>query len=138
MQPEMAKGLARGNRRREDLELNLWLWCAPNTDEAEAIEDARATVAFYASAEQYESFFAAHGFRDEARRAQEVGRQRDILTHPGVVSDEMVRAFVLCGKPDSIRDRIRIVSSVSAYCPASGPPRCTARRAACSASSRRS
>ncbi|MBW2233544.1 MAG: LLM class flavin-dependent oxidoreductase, partial [Deltaproteobacteria bacterium] len=50
--------------------------------------------------------FAAHGFRDEARRAQEAGRQRDVLTRPNLVSNEMVRAFVLCGKPDSIRERI--------------------------------
>ncbi|MCP4006421.1 MAG: LLM class flavin-dependent oxidoreductase [bacterium] len=106
IQPELAKGLARGGRKREDVELNLWFWCAPNPDEAEAIEDARTTVSFYASFEQYESFFAAHGFRDEARRAQEAARQRNVFTHPDLVSDEMVRTFVLCGKPDSIRDRI--------------------------------
>ena len=65
IQPEIAKGLERGGRRREDIELNLWFWCTPNADEAEAIEDARTTVGFYASFEQYESFFAAHGFRDD-------------------------------------------------------------------------
>ena len=84
----------------------MWFWCTPNTDEAESIEDARTTVAFYASFEQYESFFAAHGFRDEARRAQAVGRERDIFTRPDLVSDEMVRTFVLCGKPESVRERI--------------------------------
>lgn len=106
IEPEIAKGLARGGRKREDVELNLWFWCAPNTDEAEAIEDARTTVAFYASFEQYESFFAAHGFRDEARRAQAVGRERGIMTRGDLVSDDMVRAFVLCGKPESIREKI--------------------------------
>jgi probable F420-dependent oxidoreductase len=106
VQPEIARGLERGGRTRDDVELNLWFWCTPNVDEAESIEDARTTVAFYASFEQYESFFAAHGFRDEARHAQAVGRERDILTRPEVVSDEMVRAFVLCGKPESIRGRI--------------------------------
>ncbi|MCP5066544.1 MAG: LLM class flavin-dependent oxidoreductase [bacterium] len=106
IQPEIAKGLARNGRTRDDVELNLWFWCAPNTDEAEAIEDARTTVGFYASFEQYESFFAAHGFRDEARQAQEAGRQRDVFTRPDLVSDDMVRTFVLCGKPDSIRERI--------------------------------
>ncbi|MBW2314110.1 MAG: LLM class flavin-dependent oxidoreductase [Deltaproteobacteria bacterium] len=106
IQPQIAKGLARGGRKREDIELNLWFWCAPNPDEAEAIEDARTTVGFYASFEQYESFFAAHGFRDEARRAQEAGRQREVFTRRDLVSDEMVRTFVLCGKPESIRKRI--------------------------------
>jgi len=106
IQPEIAKGLKRGGRSREDIELNLWFWCAPNTDEAEAIEDSRTTVGFYASFEQYESFFAAHGFRDEARRAQAIGRERDIFTRRDLVPDEMVRAFVLCGKPESIREQI--------------------------------
>ena len=34
MQPDLAKGLARGGRKREDIDLNLWLWCAPGVDEA--------------------------------------------------------------------------------------------------------
>jgi len=106
IQPEIATGLKRGGRSREDVELNLWFWCAPNQDEAEAIEDARTTVGFYASFEQYESFFAAHGFRDEARRAQAAGRDRDVFTRRDLVSDEMVRTFVLCGKPEKIRKRL--------------------------------
>ena len=34
------------------------------------VHDLASSIAFYASFEHYESFFAAHGFRDEARRAQ--------------------------------------------------------------------
>ncbi len=106
IQPEIVKGLDRGGRQREDLEVNLRFWCAPNQNEAEAIEDARTTVGFYASFAQYESFFSAHGFGDEARRAQEAGRQREVFTRTDLVSDEMVRTFVLCGKPNSIRKRL--------------------------------
>ncbi len=113
IQPEIAKGLERAGRKRQDVELNLWFWCAPNTDEAEAIEDARTTVGFYASFEQYESFFAAHGFRDEARRAQEVARERDLFVRRDLVPDDMVRAFVLCGTPDSVRERIERAWSVA-------------------------
>ncbi|MBW1683604.1 MAG: LLM class flavin-dependent oxidoreductase [Deltaproteobacteria bacterium] len=106
IQPEIAAGLERAGRKRQDVELNLWFWCAPNTDEKEAIEDARTTVGFYAAFEQYESFFAAHGFRDEARRAQEIARERDLFVRRDLVPDEMVRTFVLCGKPESVRERI--------------------------------
>jgi alkanesulfonate monooxygenase SsuD/methylene tetrahydromethanopterin reductase-like flavin-dependent oxidoreductase (luciferase family) len=124
IQPDIAKGLERAGRRREDVELNLWFWCAPNADEAEAIEDARATVAFYASAEQYESFFAAHGFRDEARRVQEIARQRDLIGRHDLVTDDMVRTFVLCGKPDSVRERVErawgVADSMVLFPPAYG------------------
>jgi probable F420-dependent oxidoreductase len=113
IQPDLAKGLERAGRSRDEVDLNLWFWCAPSNDEAEAIEDARATVAFYASAEQYESFFAAHGFRDEARRIQERARARDVLGRRELVPDEMVRTFVLCGKPASVRERVERAWSVA-------------------------
>ena len=106
MQPDLEKGLERGGRKREDIDLNLWLWCAPGVDEATAIEDARPTIAFYASVAQYDSFFEAHGFGNEARRLQELVRERDILNHGDLVPDDMVRAFVICGKPDIVRARV--------------------------------
>ncbi len=106
IQPDLEAGLAKAGRSRDDVELNLWLWCAPNADEAEAVRDARPTVAFYAGIHQYESVFEAHGFGDEARRLQEWVRGRDVLAHADLVPDEMVRAFVLCGDPESVRERV--------------------------------
>jgi alkanesulfonate monooxygenase SsuD/methylene tetrahydromethanopterin reductase-like flavin-dependent oxidoreductase (luciferase family) len=82
-------------------------------DEATAIQDARPTIAFYAGVAQYESFFAAHGFGDEARRLQEYVRKREILDHGALVPDEMVRAFVICGKPDTVRERVERAWSVA-------------------------
>jgi probable F420-dependent oxidoreductase len=124
IQPDLAKGLERAGRRREEVDLNLWFWCAPNSDEAEAIEDARTTVAFYASAAQYESFFAAHGFRDEARRVQEAARERDVFARRDVIPDDMVRTFVLCGKPESVRERVErawtVADSLCLVAPAYG------------------
>jgi len=113
IQPDLAKGLARAGRKREDIDLNLWLWVAPNSDEATAIEDARPTVAFYAGVEQYESFFEAHGFGDEARRLQRHVKQRDILDHGELVPDDMVRTFVVCGKPDVVREKVERAWSVA-------------------------
>lgn len=106
IQPDLRAGLERGQRRREDVELNLWLWCAPTTDEAEAIEDSRATIAFYAGMAQYESFFEAHGFGAEARRLQEYVRKHEVVGQASLVPDEMVRTFVICGNPDRVRERI--------------------------------
>ena len=106
IQPDLAAGLAKAGRKREDIELNLWLWCVPNDDEAEAIEDSRATMAFYAGMKQYESFFEAHGFGDEARRLQQHVEGGALASHAHLVPDEMVRTFVLCGKPNSVRERV--------------------------------
>jgi probable F420-dependent oxidoreductase len=103
IQPDLRAGLARAGRKRESLELNLWLWCAPNPDEAEAIEDSRATLAFYAGIAQYESFFAAHGFGDVARRLQAEVKRGEVLAHAKLVPDEMVRCFVLLGSDARVR-----------------------------------
>src|SRR5262245_52628727 len=55
----LAAGLARGGRARQDLHVNLWFWAAPSPDPHEAVEDARATVAFYGGIAEYEPYFAA-------------------------------------------------------------------------------
>lgn len=111
--PDLEAGLAKGGRKREDIEVNLWLWVAPNPNEAEAIEDARTTVAFYAGMKQYESFFAAHGFGAEAAKLQAKIRQRDVASAARLVPDEMVRTFVHCGEPEKVRERVDRTWSVA-------------------------
>lgn len=104
IQPDLAKGLDKAGRDRSDIDLNLWFFCAPNEDEKEAIEDGKGTVAMYAGAAQYQSFFEAHGFGEESRKIQQAiqSNQNAAL----LVPDDMVRTFVICGKPDFVRKRI--------------------------------
>ena len=106
MGPEIEKALARSGRRREEIEINLWPWAAPNPNESEAIEDARPTMAFYGGVQQYESFFEAHGFLDVAKRLQEGVKRGDFQSVAHLVPDEMVRTFVAVGEPDKVRERI--------------------------------
>ncbi|HEV8718570.1 MAG TPA: hypothetical protein VGX03_37845 [Candidatus Binatia bacterium] len=49
----------------------------PNPNVKQSIEDARACVAFYAGIEQYEEYFAVHGFRAECKQLQEGVKRRD-------------------------------------------------------------
>ncbi len=106
-------GLRRGGRERKDIHVNIWLWVAPNEDRRQAVEDARATVAFYAGAGQYESYFAAHGFREQARRLQEGVRRGDFLSLASEVPDEMAETFVVCGTPDEVRSKVERVWDVA-------------------------
>jgi probable F420-dependent oxidoreductase len=107
MQSELEAGLAQAGRKRDDIEVNIWPWAAPNPNEAEAIEDSRPTMAFYAGVAQYESFFEAHGFLDVARALQAgVQSGGDYRSVAHLVPDEMVRAFVAVGEPEKVRERI--------------------------------
>jgi probable F420-dependent oxidoreductase len=113
MLPELEAALARAGRRREEIEVNIWPWAAPNPDEAEAIEDARPTMAFYGGVKQYESFFEAHGFLDVARKLQEGVQRGDYRSVAHLVPDEMVRTFVAVGEPEKVRERIGRLTAVA-------------------------
>ncbi len=106
MQPEFEGALVAAGRRREDVEVNLWPWAAPNPNEAEAIDDARPTMAFYGGVAQYEPFFEAHGFGDVARKLQQGVGQGDYRKVAHLVPDDMVRAFVAVGPADKVREQI--------------------------------
>ena len=120
----LARGLKRGGKQRSEIELNSWLFVVINRDKAEAINDARLTVAFYAGIAQYEEYFAAHGFRDEARRLQEGVQHGDYLGAAHLVPDRMAEAFVVCGAPDEVRQKIEpawgIADSLTLVPPAYG------------------
>ena len=106
------RGLKRGGKKRSDVEFQVGLYVAINNDRSEAVNDARATPAFYAGAPQYEEYFAAHGFRDEARRIQEGGRQGHVGAAE-LVPDEMAEMFVVCGTPDEVKKKIEPVWDVA-------------------------
>jgi probable F420-dependent oxidoreductase len=82
MPQAIKRGLDKAGRQRRHIEVNVWPWVQISNDRAEAINDSRATVAFYAGMAQYEEYFAAHGFREEARRLQEGIKRGDYWASP--------------------------------------------------------
>lgn len=120
--PIYLEELARHGRKREDVTVSVWPWLAISDDRAQAIEDARGTVAYYASISQYESFFADHGFLDEARACQAgIGASTDIGTFQHQVPDAMVEAFVTVGSMEEVAETLEPLWGVAdQLCPA--PP----------------
>jgi alkanesulfonate monooxygenase SsuD/methylene tetrahydromethanopterin reductase-like flavin-dependent oxidoreductase (luciferase family) len=110
---DLKAGLAKSGRRRSDVEFNAWLFVAPNDDPRQAVEDARATVAFYGGIDQYEEYFAAHGFREEAQALQEGVKRGDYMSVRHLVTDEMARTFVVCGTPAEVRERVAAIWDVA-------------------------
>jgi alkanesulfonate monooxygenase SsuD/methylene tetrahydromethanopterin reductase-like flavin-dependent oxidoreductase (luciferase family) len=98
--------LRAAGRDRKDIHWNAWLWVAVNPDRAEALDDARTTVAFYAGMRQYEPMFAAMGFGKEARACSEAFERKDMAGWVGAVSDDMAQTFVVLGGADACRRRV--------------------------------
>lgn len=113
MKPAILDQLKISGRARSDIEVSIWPWVAPNPDEAEGLDDARPTIAFYAGVKQYESFFEAHGFKKEAQACQETSRNATYIEAAAHVPDEMVRAFVATGDLDKVRERIEPIWSIA-------------------------
>lgn len=120
-------GLDRAGRQRQDLHVCVELFVTPNHDPAESVEDARAVTAFYAGLEQSESYYAAHGFGDEARRLQAGLGRGDYRSVTHLVPDEMASTFVVTGTPDEVRQKVeqvwRVADSVALAAPAFTLPR---------------
>ena len=107
MGPVIDDALQKSGRQRSDIEVNIWPWMAINEDRKQAIDDARGTVAFYASVAVYESFFEAHGFLQEARGCQgEIEQGVDVESLKKHVPDEMVEAFAACGPLEEVAEKI--------------------------------
>jgi alkanesulfonate monooxygenase SsuD/methylene tetrahydromethanopterin reductase-like flavin-dependent oxidoreductase (luciferase family) len=117
MYPALLNALEKAGRSRTDIEINIWPWAAINTNEAQAIEDSRPTMAFYGGIKQYEPFFEAHGFAEVAKELQEGVQRGDFMSVADRVPDEMVRAFVAVGEPDKVRERIaRLQGTADSVC----------------------
>lgn len=110
---DLREGLARSGRKRDDIELNCWFWTTPNLDVRQSVEDARAVVAFYAGMEQYEPYFAAHGFKTQCKALQEGVKRGSYAEVAHLVPDEMACAFVVTGTPDDVRRKLEPVWEIA-------------------------
>jgi probable F420-dependent oxidoreductase len=126
VEKDVKAGLAKGGKQREDVHVNLAFFVSINPDRREAIEDARTTVAFYASAREYEPYFEAHGFGEQVRRLYERAERGESVNTTEFVPDEMVCTFALCGDADEVRDQVErawtVADSIWLTPPAWGMP----------------
>jgi len=111
--PTLEAALHKAGRQRSDIHFNAWYWVVINPDRTEALEDARATVAFYAGMIQYEPFFTAHGFQQEARACQAAVEHKDLAVAVKAVTDEMAATFVILGSADEVRQKLGQVWDVA-------------------------
>jgi alkanesulfonate monooxygenase SsuD/methylene tetrahydromethanopterin reductase-like flavin-dependent oxidoreductase (luciferase family) len=117
--PLIERSLKEFGRSREDIEVSSWPFVAVNDDKQQAIEDARATVAYYAGMKAYEYIFEAQGYLEQARLCQDAAsRQSDIDSVLDRISDQMVMDFVACGSPEDVLEQIEPFWNVAdALCP---------------------
>ncbi len=105
-QESLAVGAARTGRDLETIHFQPWVMASIDPDSQVAINEAKASVAFYGGIALYHPYFEAHGFGAEARKLQEAAKTMSCDKAASIVPDEMVKTFVACGTPDQVREHI--------------------------------
>ncbi len=99
-------GLSNSRKNRKDFTIASIITCAISENKKEALEAAKATIAFYATVKTYEAPFKLHGFEGECKKIREAYFKRDIGTMISTVTDSMVNTFAVVGTADECREKI--------------------------------
>ena len=105
-QQSLAAGAARAGRDPAAIHFQPWVMASIDRDPHVAVAEAKPSVAFYGGIALYHSFFAAHGFAEEARKLQTASNSMNCAEAAHLVPDEMARTFVACGTPEHVQDHI--------------------------------
>jgi probable F420-dependent oxidoreductase len=106
VQRNVRAGLDKGGRSRGDFTLNISVFTTISDDRREAIEDTRATVAYYSQSPQYLRYFEAIGFGREAAAIQDAFARQDYPAMITACTDEMVESIAIVGPADEVRRRV--------------------------------
>lgn len=125
VEPAIAAGAARGGREPGTVELATSVFVVTGEDEAEidaSREKMRSQVAFYASTPTYRTVLEAHGWEDLGGELGALARQKKWDEMPSLITDEMLRAFVVEAPPEEIGAALReryagLVNRVGLYAP---------------------
>ena len=102
----IAKGLQNSGRARNNFKSCSIITCAISENKKEALEAARATIAFYATVKTYQPPFKLHGFENEVEKVRAAFLNRDIKKMIKSVSEDMVNTFAVVGSASECRNKI--------------------------------
>lgn len=105
--PALKRGLDKAGRPRSAISVNLQMFVALNDDRRQAIEDARANVAFYSQSPQYLRYFDTIGMGAPARALQAAFAAGDLAGMAAACTDEMVEGIAIVGGREEVMRRVR-------------------------------
>lgn len=106
--PAIARGLAAGGRRREDIEVvaEVIVGVGRSDEELDAARNVRSLLAFYGSTPAYRAVLDAEGWGDLQPELNTLSKRGDWAAMTSLISDEMVRTIAVYGTPDQVAGEI--------------------------------
>lgn len=105
--PNLEIGFRRGARERGTFDLAGYIITAICEDREQARREAKAQIAFYATARSYDGIFDLHGWQQAKAGIHEAFKSFDFARMASFVSDEMVEEIAITGTPDDCRAKLR-------------------------------
>jgi probable F420-dependent oxidoreductase len=101
--PALEAGAAQTGRARSAVQIAGSTFIITNDAEREAV---RSQVAFYASTPSYRGVMECHGWSEISERLSFLAARGKWNEMPREISDEMLEAFALIGKPNELPDKL--------------------------------
>lgn len=108
--PAIAEGAAMAGRDPESVELAVPVFVITGQDERQLEEQRtamRQQTAFYASTPTYRTVLDVHGWGGVGEELSGLAREKRWGEMPGLITDEMLRAFAVEGEPGEIGSKLR-------------------------------
>ena len=108
--PALERGMARGGRRREDLQISYPGFVVTGDDEKEreqAAEGVRRQIAFYGSTPAYRPVLELHGWGGLQDELNRLSKQGEWAKMGEMVEDDILGTFAVVAPPDEVAGRVR-------------------------------
>src|SRR5918994_486162 len=123
--PAIAEGARQANRDLDQVTLatSAFVITGENRESAtEQRESVRAQISFYASTPTYRTVLEAHGWEEVGERLGELARDKQWGEMPGLITDEMLRAFAVEAAPEEVGPALKeryegLIDRVALYVP---------------------
>ena len=102
--PAIQEGAKRTNRKREDVSVSITAFVATTP---EAMNFARAQVAFYASTPSYRPVMALHGWAGVAEKLSAHAAKSEWAEMPMLITDEMLGEFCLVSEESKLANELK-------------------------------
>ncbi len=125
VKPAIAEGARSAGRDPNGVELATSVFVVSGGDERETTEQresARTQISFYASTPTYRTVLEAHGWEEVGERLGLLARDKKWREMPSLITDEMLRAFVVEASPEELGPALReryegLIDRVGLYLP---------------------
>jgi probable F420-dependent oxidoreductase len=123
--PALERGLKKAGRRREDFQVSYPAFVVTGEDDDQMRQAemlVKSQIAFYGSTPAYRPVLELHGWGDLQPQLNALSKQGRWAEMGKLISDEVLDAFAVKGRPDEIAPRLRerfggLVDRISFYAP---------------------